>query len=81
MTDAYFVKWTQDTGDTQMKKLFYPNLDKDVLYHRRYITELSSHTRGNIVDLTLIDMAIGKDVDMGNMFFLQIEPCRLHGHH
>ncbi len=68
MADAHFVKWTRDTGDTRMKKLFYPDLNKDVLYPRRYITELSSHTRGSAVDLTLIDMATGRDVDMGGMF-------------
>ena len=68
MADAHFVRWARDTKDTRMKKMFYPNLDKDVLYPRRYITELSSHTRGSAVDLTLFDMAAGKDVDMGGMF-------------
>ena len=68
MADAHFVNWAKDTGDTRMKKLFYPDVDKDVLYPRRYITELSSHTRGSAVDLTLFDMTTGKDVDMGGMF-------------
>ena len=68
MADAHFVKWALDAADTRMKAYFYPDLDKAVLFPQRYITELSSHTRGSAVDVTLLDMATGRELDMGGMF-------------
>lgn len=64
----YFMKWAQDTLDVRMKQYFYPELDKSVLVPQGYVARKSSHTRGSTVDLTLFDMAAGKDVDMGCHF-------------
>ena len=65
---AHFVNWAKDTADTRMKAYFYPNLDKSVLFAQGYIAEKSGHSRGSTVDLTLFDMAAGKEVDMGGTF-------------
>ena len=51
-----------------MKKYFYPDLDKEVLFPQMYIMEYSGHTRGSTVDLTLFDMNTEKEVDMGGTF-------------
>ena len=51
-----------------MKAAFYPDLDKSVLFKQDYIMEKSGHTRGSTVDLTLFDMATGKELDMGGTF-------------
>ena len=64
----HFVRWAKDADDTKMKEYFYPELEKDVLFPRGYIMEHSGHTRGSTVDLTLFDMATGKEVDMGGTF-------------
>ena len=40
---AHFVAWAKDTGDTRMKKYFYPGLDKSVLFARGYIASRSGH--------------------------------------
>lgn len=64
----YFMKWAVDTLDTRMKQYFYPELDKGVLVPQEYVARKSSHTRGSTVDLTLFDMAAGRDVDMGCTF-------------
>ena len=64
---SHFVRWAK-TDDTRMKAFFYPNLDKSVLFPRGYIAEKSGHSRGSTVDLTLFDMASGKEVDMGGTF-------------
>lgn len=64
----YFMKWALDTMDVRMKRFFYPELDKSVLVPQEYVARRSSHTRGSTVDLTLFDMAAGKDVDMGGPF-------------
>ncbi len=69
----HFVRWASDIKDTRMKDVFYADVDKSELFARGYIAEKSSHTRGSSVDLTLVDQASGKDVDMGSVFDLFAE--------
>ena len=64
----HFARWAEDLKDTRMKKYFYPNLDKSVLFKQGYIDYKSGHSRGSTVDLTLFDMKTGKEVDMGGTF-------------
>ena len=61
----YFMEWAVDVNDTLMKQYFYPELEKAVLVPHEYIAEKSGHTRGSTVDLTLFDMRLEKEVDMG----------------
>ena len=63
-----FVRWAADIPDTLMKKYFYPDLDKSVLFEQEYIYEKSGHSRGSTVDLTLFDMDAEKELDMGGTF-------------
>ena len=65
---SHFVRWAKDLNDTKMKKYFYPDLEKDVLFPQGYIAEHSGHSRGSTVDLTLFDMNLEKEVDMGGTF-------------
>ena len=64
----HFKRWVQDFNANEMKAYFYPNVDKSVLFESGYISERSSHSRGAAVDLTLVDMKTGKEVDMGSTF-------------
>jgi D-alanyl-D-alanine dipeptidase len=64
----HFVRWAADIPDTMMKRYFYPDLDKSVLFDQEYIMAKSGHTRGSTVDLTLFDMATEKELDMGGTF-------------
>ena len=64
----HFVRWSLDVNDTLMKRYFYPDLEKDVLFPQQYIMKKSGHTRGSTVDLTLFDMATEKELDMGGTF-------------
>jgi len=66
----HFVLWGIEDLDLRMKPYFYPELDKAELFERGYIATQSSHSRGSTVDLTLLDMATGKEVDMGSPFDL-----------
>ena len=68
MAVDHFVRWAADRKDARMKSCFYPDLRKEVLFKQGYIAEKSGHTRGSTVDLTLFDMAAGKEVDMGGTF-------------
>jgi len=64
----HFVLWGIEDLDQRMKPFFYPDLEKTQLFELGYIASKSSHSRGSTVDLTLLDMATGKEVDMGSPF-------------
>ena len=64
----HFEDWAKDLNDTRMKKYFYPELDKSVLFDQGYIAHRSGHSRGSTVDLTLFDMNTEKEADMGGTF-------------
>ncbi|MBQ7670326.1 MAG: M15 family metallopeptidase [Clostridia bacterium] len=66
----HFVLWGIEDLDLRMKPYFYPGLEKQELFKQGYIAKLSSHSRGSAVDLTLLDMRTGKEVDMGSPFDL-----------
>ena len=64
----HFVLWGVEDLDQRMKPFFYPQLEKQELFVKGYIASKSSHSRGSAVDLTLLDMKTGKEVDMGSPF-------------
>ena len=60
--------WGVDDLDLRMKPFFYPDLEKQELFRKGYIASKSSHSRGSTIDLTLLDMKTGREVDMGSPF-------------
>ena len=66
----HFVLWGIEDQDIRMKPYFYPELEKQELFAKGYIASKSSHSRGSAVDLTLLDMQTGKELDMGSPFDL-----------
>ena len=64
----HFVMWGLEDLDQRMKPFFYPDLDKRDLFNRGYIATQSTHSRGSTVDLTLLNMETGKELDMGSPF-------------
>ena len=64
----HFVLWGIEDTDIRMKPYFYPELEKQELFEKGYIASQSTHSRGSTVDLTLLDMRTGKEVDMGSPF-------------
>ncbi|MBQ3284788.1 MAG: M15 family metallopeptidase [Ruminococcus sp.] len=66
----HFVLWGIEDQDIRMKPYFYPELKKQELFEKGYIAKQSSHSRGSTVDLTLLDMRTGKELDMGSPFDL-----------
>lgn len=61
----HFVRWCADENDTITKAKYYPNLQKNQLIPGNYIAEKSGHSRGSTVDLTLVNLTTGKELDMG----------------
>ena len=64
----HFILWGIEDQDIRMKQYFYPDLQKQELFSKGYIAKQSSHSRGSTIDLTLLDMATGKELDMGSPF-------------
>ena len=64
----HFVLWGIEDQDVRMKPYFYPDLEKGALFVEGYIAKKSGHSRGSTIDLTLLDMKTGKEVDMGGPF-------------
>lgn len=64
----HFLLWGIEDTDIRMKPFFYPELTKPEIFERGYVASRSSHSRGSTIDLTLLDMETGKEVDMGSPF-------------
>ncbi|MBR3623937.1 MAG: M15 family metallopeptidase [Selenomonadaceae bacterium] len=63
-----FKSWAEDLNDRRMQPYFYPEVNKNRLFVEGYIDARSGHSRGSTVDLTILDMRTGKEVDMGGTF-------------
>ena len=64
----HFMLWGIEDLDLRMKPFFYPDLEKHEVFEQGYIAAQSSHSRGSTVDLTLLNMETGKELDMGSAF-------------
>lgn len=62
----HFVRWAKVLNDTLMKSTYYPDVPKSELFKQGYIASKSGHSRGSTVDLTLVDIKTGKELDMGS---------------
>lgn len=50
---AHFVEWAADPQQQEMKRSFYPRIDKATLFARKLIAKRSKHSRGSTIDLAL----------------------------
>ncbi|MGR8980989.1 MAG: M15 family metallopeptidase [Gammaproteobacteria bacterium] len=66
----HFVEWSQDLTATETKQTYYPNVEKSELFNLGYIDKRSGHSRGSTVDLTIVDLETGAELDMGSPFDL-----------
>ena len=64
----HFVRWAKMLNDTLMKQQYYPNVKKKDLFKLDYIAAKSGHTRGSTVDITIVDIRTGKELDMGSSY-------------
>ncbi len=62
LKDFYYWSFSEDE---RMRAKFYPNITKRGIYEGRYIGLTSEHTWGVAVDITLTELATGREVDMG----------------
>ena len=64
----HFARWAKDAADQKTKEKYYPDVAKEELFARGFIAEKSGHTRGSTVDLTVIRLKDGAELDMGTPF-------------
>ena len=64
----HFIEWAKKPDDTLTKQKFYPDVAKKDLFQLGYIATKSGHSRGSTVDLTIIDVATEKELDMGSSY-------------
>ena len=64
----HFVRWAADAADRRTKAEYYPDVLKSELFARGYIAEMSGHSRGSTVDLTVVRLSDGAELDMGTPF-------------
>ena len=60
-----FARWAEDINDTSTKAEYYPNIAKQDLFSLGYNAAQSGHSRGSTVDLTLVELITGDELDMG----------------
>ncbi len=66
-----FKRWASDLSDMKMQYKYYPKYhDKKKIFEDGFIATYSKHSRGSTVDLTLIDIETGNELDMGSIFDL-----------
>ncbi len=59
-----FYAWSH-TADERMRAKFYPNITKRGIYEGKYIGLSSEHCWGVAVDITLVRLKDGRELDMG----------------
>ena len=64
----HFMRWALVEDDTITKAYFYPRLAKKQVFDGEYVATKRGHSRGSTIDLTLVDMLTGKELDMGGTF-------------
>ena len=64
----HFMRWAKNPTDTLTRAYFYPYLTKPQVFEQQYVAKRSGHSRGSTIDLTIVDMKLGKEVDMGGTF-------------
>ena len=64
----HFLRWAADLSDERTKAQYYPEVPKSELFARDYLADKSGHSRGSTVDLTVIRLSDGEELDMGTDF-------------
>lgn len=64
----HFMRWAANPSDVKMKDFFYPRLEKKRIIPEGYVATRSNHSRGSTVDMTIVNMKTGQELDVGEHF-------------
>ncbi len=62
----HFVRWAKIPPDTLTKSKYYPETRKADVFDLGYVASKSGHSRGSTLDLTIVYLDTGKEIDMGS---------------
>ncbi len=66
---SFFQEWAQlPETNPEIKARYYPTFTRMDLFEKEFIAKQSSHSRGSAVDLTLVSLKTGEELDMGSIF-------------
>jgi D-alanyl-D-alanine dipeptidase len=66
---SFFQEWAKKPEtNPDIQAIFYPKFNRRELFELGYIATKSSHSRGSAVDLSLVNLKTGKELDMGTEF-------------
>lgn len=64
----FFKKWAEsEDSSSEAKAKYYPDIDKSDIMNG-YFAEFSNHSRGSAIDLTIMHLETGEELDMGTVF-------------
>lgn len=58
-----FMAWSKEKKEQQMKREFYPHVNKLDFFRLGYVAQKSGHSRGSTVDVTIIPMPLHANED------------------
>lgn len=64
----HFERWWMDDQAEGLKEEFFPNIEKTDLFTQGYLSNRSLHSSGSTIDLTLVDLETGEELDMGTPY-------------
>lgn len=64
----HFISWCDLSEPCDTQKRFFPDLRRSDLFKKGYLIKQSSHSRGSTVDLTIVDLNSGLELEMGTEF-------------
>jgi D-alanyl-D-alanine dipeptidase len=62
----HFIRWAKQPADTLTKQKYYPEVDKKDVFKLGYVASRSGHSRGSTLDLTIVELETGVELDMGS---------------
>lgn len=66
---SFFLEWAQKAEtNPHVKEMYYPRYTRQEILDLGFIAKRSSHSKGSAIDLTLVDMNRGEELDMGTPF-------------
>lgn len=64
----HFIRWGKQEENSKTKSIYYPEMTRQEIFQGGFIAPESSHTRGSTVDLTVVKIETGIEIDMGGIF-------------
>ena len=66
---AFFLEWAQRAeSNLDNKEIYYPKYTRQQILDLGFIARRSSHSKGSAIDLTLVSLKSGEEINMGTPF-------------